>query len=240
MGREPTQVEAFLSVVRGDSVEVARIGEEVGVYREDTDRGNVHIRENGNDTDLGFSDVTVSRMRADGPPVRFYEGDDGVYVENVDNTSTVKVNYLGRVVELETGQRERLDDECTVAPGYGTELRVSLEDVSETGDGADTEDVSGADGDDSYEIPLSAFVSLHCEGFSEESSKHDALIYGQRLLDVVRENPLDTSEYREAVEKLEARVEQLRTLDSTELDPERREYNERAADRINRLYDRNR
>lgn len=248
MGRGPTQVQGLLSAVRGDdSLEVTHIGDEVGVYREDTDRentdrGSVHIRKDGNDTNLGFSDVTVSRMREDGPPVRFYEEDDGVYVENVDNTSTVNVNYLGRqAVELEAGQRERLDDECTVKPGYGTTLRVSLEDVSEAGEEVGTRDVSGeSGGDDSEEIPVPALVSLHCEGFAEERSKHDALIYGQRLLDVVRENPLDTSEYEAAVEKLEARIEQLRTLDSTELDSERRKYNERAADRIDRLYDRHR
>jgi hypothetical protein len=225
MGRDPTRVQGLLSVVRGDdSLEVTDIGDEVGVYRENTNQGNVHIRKDGDDTDLGFSDVTVSRMREDGPPVRFYEEDDRVYVENADNTSAVTVNYLGRQeVELKAGERERINDECTVNPGYGTTLRVSLEDVSETAG-----------------VSVPAYVSHLCESFTERSSKHDALIYGQRLLDVVQENPLDTSEYEEAVEKLEARIEQLRTLDSTELDSERRKYNERAADRIDRLYDRRR
>jgi hypothetical protein len=83
-------------------------------------------------------------------------------------------------------------------------------------------------------------VSLLCELFTNQNSKHDVLIYGQRLLDVVRENPLDTSEYEPAVEKLEARIKQLQTLDGTELDIERQQYNERIADRINRLYGRNR
>lgn len=238
MGRDPTRVQGLLSVVRGDdSLEVTDIGDEVGVYKEDTDQGNVHIRKDGDDTDLGFSDVTVSRMREDGPPVRFYEEDDRVYVENVDNTSTVIVNYLGRQeVEVKAGERERINDECTVKPGYGTTLRVSLEDVSEATGG-----ISRAGAGNSWDgISVPAFVSHLCDNFTERSSKHDALIYGQRLLDVVQENPLDTSEYKEAVENLEARIEQLRTLDSTELDRERREYNERAADRIDRLYDRRR
>lgn len=223
MGRDSTRVQGLISVVRGDdSLEVTDIDDEVGVYKEDTNQGNVHIRKDGDDTDLGFSDVTVSRMREDGPPVRFYEEDDRVYVENADNTSAVIVNYLGRQeVELKAGERERINDECTVKPGYGTTLRVSLENVSEG-------------------IRVPAFVSHLCDIFTNRSSKHDALIYGQRLLDVVQENPLDTPEYEEAVKKLEARIEQLRTLDSTELDSERRKYNERAADRIDRLYDRHR
>lgn len=240
MGRGETETHGYLSVMSGgDTPEERRIGDGIGVYREEARTARIHIRTDGEDTDLGFSDVTVSRLREDGPPVRFYESDGGVYVENVDNTSRVTVEYVGATRRLEAGERERLDRDCEVTPGSETSFRVSVESVAndDRPAAADTETVSTA-GDG--ELPVSAVVSLNCEGFAGERSRHEALLYGQRLLDVVREHPVDTPQYDEAVERLERRVEQLRTLDATELGDERRQYNERVADRIGRLYVRSR
>jgi hypothetical protein len=51
-------------------------------------------------------------FREDGPRVRFCESDGGVYVENIDNTSRIMVNYAGATKQLKMGERERLGREC--------------------------------------------------------------------------------------------------------------------------------
>jgi hypothetical protein len=62
---------------------------------------------------------------------------------------------------------------------------------------ADTETVSTA-GDS--ELPVSAVVTLNCDAFAEGRSRHEALLYGQRVFAVVQDHPVDTPQYDEAVE----------------------------------------
>jgi len=228
---------AYVSAVGDDAdVEVIEVDDELGVFRREDADHRVFVRPaGGDDVDLGVRDVSVSRMREDGAPVRLGVDDDRLWVRNVDNASPVFVDRLTERRTLDRGERTTVADDCVVQPGRHAALRISLE-------AADDDAVTAAGGADADGIPVPALVSALCDGFRTASrdSRSEALAYGQRLLGTVREYPVDDHEYDDAVETLQARIDQLERSDREEIDEGRRRRNRRIAERIDAVYDRHR
>lgn len=221
---------AYVSAVGDDAVELIEVDDELGVFRREADDHVLVAPDDDDPVDLGFDDISVSRMREDGAPVRLGVDDDALWVHNVDNASTVYVEQLTTRRELDRGERTTVTDDCVVEPGRHTALRVSLESVAA---GA-AEDAGG--------IPVPALVSALCDGFRTASrdSRSEALAYGNRLLGTVREYPVDDHDYDDAVETLKARVDQLDIGEGETINDERRRNNRQIAERIDAVYDRHR
>lgn len=208
----------FVSSAREEdgSVPTVEVDGTVGVFRKDDDEGNVHLRSSEGDTDLGHHDISVSRLRPDGAPVRFTKDDGDVYVRNVDNTSTVLVNYLRSEEQLEQGEFAKIHDDCIVEPGYHTALEVTLE------------------SEDSPEDSTYIMIRVTCNGLNHavRNSDHAALTYGNTLLKTMRERPVDDDEYNQYVQKLKSELDALEASEGLRDDDQLKDSRIKAVERL--------
>lgn len=219
-----TERYGYLSVRHGDEeVATAPVVDELGLYRDDGRPGTVHLVEPDDDTDLGVLDGSVSRRSTAGVPVRLFGASDVPCVENVHNETTLEVEYPGEAVAVAPGERERLRADCTIRVGYNTSLVVTRE----TGDTADSEPVSG--------VPPAAVANLLCEQFRHAETPRGASKVGQKLLDLLADEPPESERAAAARTELERRVSELTDLDG-ELGERRQQMNAETAARIEALY----
>lgn len=221
-------MKGFVSPVLEESeADPVQIGDSLGVYRQDDDEGHVYLRTADGDIDLGFHDISVSRLRPDGAPIQFFQEDDEVFVRNVDNTSGVEVNYLRSTDVLEKGDYAKVRGDCVVEPGIHTELLVTLE----------------ADGEAGDSIPPTVVVKSRCKTLeiSARSSDHEAIMHGEYLLDALKKYPLDADQYKTIVSDLESELENLEDTETLREDgslkQNRRQKIERLTNRIVDVYD---
>lgn len=205
-----------------DSVDPIEIDDTVGVgvFRKDETEGNVQFRMGDRTVDLGHHDISVSRLRPDGAPVRFSKEDGELYVRNVDNESPVEIDYLRSEETLEKGTISKIHSNCIVRPGYHTELMVTLD-----------------SGDTTYPIIRATCIGLN---HAVRNSDHAAITTGRTLHKTMREHPIDDEEYDEYVEELDRELDDLEDSnelrDGTQLGEERIKAIERLTSGIKDMY----
>jgi hypothetical protein len=159
----------------------------IGVFRKDETEGNVHFQTDDRSINLGHHDISVSRMRPDGAPVRFSKEGGDIYLRNVDNESPVEIDYLRSKEDLEKGEITKINNNCIVRPGYHTELMVTL---------------------DSDELPggvVFQHIKAICDGFTHavRNSDQAAKEYGSLLVKAMKEYPAEDEEYDELLDDFE-------------------------------------
>ncbi|MDB2245239.1 hypothetical protein PM076_14870 [Halorubrum ezzemoulense] len=217
-------MKGFVSPVLEESeADPVQIGDSLGVYRQDDDEGHVHLRTADGDIDLGFHDISVSRLRPDGAPIQFFQEDDEVFVRNVDNASDVEVNYLRSTDVLEKGDYAKIRGDCIVEPGIHTDLLVTLE---STDDGS---------------IPVLIKSRCRTLEISARSSDHETIMHGESLLNTLEKHPIDVEQYDELVGDLRHELDSLRSSEDLRRDgtlgEEGRQKIERLTNNIIDIYD---
>lgn len=185
------------------SIEPVEIMEtvEVGIYRKDETEGNVKLQTEDEVIDLGHHDISVSRMRPDGAPIRFSKKGEDIYLRNVDNESYVEIEYLRTEEELEKGEITKIREDCRVRPGHNTELMVVLESSM-------SEDTSKGHVD-------IGIIRSTCDLVDQavRNSDHRTIMYANTLLTLVQEHPVSNKRYDEYKNELET---EIKNLDETE------------------------
>lgn len=214
----PTQT--YISVLNAeDSIKLKQITEDLGVYT-DPDTTEVHLRFGSDEVDLGFRDITISRLHEQEPPVQLQKTNTGVEIRNVDNESEVYIEYLHRTTKLSRTESTHVTTDCLVEPGLYTQLRLSIN-KQYSPKNRNTFD---------SEIPVSEVNHL-CEFFAmtAEKAPDETTGYGKRLLNTIQDYPIGTGTYDDIKFELESIINKLDESDSAE------KLAERLSDNINQL-----
>ena len=120
----------YLSVIDSDSGAV-RVDSRTEIFRALDERQTVLIRADGDETDLGVRDATVSRLKNDRPPIVLEPRRSCIEVHNRHNTNGVTVVCDDDRTELDEGQMMMIDDSSRIAVGY-TEFWLRVEQEATT------------------------------------------------------------------------------------------------------------
>jgi len=124
-------MKGYLSVVDSDSGAI-RVDSRMEIFRALDGHQKVLIRADGNETDLGVRDATVSRLKNDRPPIVLEPRQSCIEVHNRRNTNGVTVVCNDDRTELDEGQMIMVDDSSKIGVGYQTEFWLRVEQEATT------------------------------------------------------------------------------------------------------------
>lgn len=246
-------MEGYLTpVVEGDNtVNRVAVEEPVSIYRADDGTHRVLVETGGDQIGLDVRDVTVSRKKR-GAPVEIIPERDAIAIHNRANSNPITIERTHREVSLAEGETDRISQDCILAVGYNTRLRLTVEDerAGRTLSVDELQEVLDLDEGGSVieGVNPAAYAASLAENLRKAgtTSANECLKFAIEAENFVEGQPVADEDYestRETVEKfrsdIESRVNQsaLRDVDITEND-EWQERIERIAHRLERLYSR--
>lgn len=182
----------------------------IGLYRRDDDSDEICARVEGELVELGICDGSVSRMRAEGAPVRLSRDDEAVCVHNIDNASPLTIMSPGshREQKLERGEQTQVNRDCTVDIGYTAKLVLSRELDRHTGQ----EETVGRGN-----MSVTAYVPVHCNNLrmlGEYETRPAIQSCAKNLLDVLDDHPRDVTGYQKHRDELATFIDQFEAVGS--------------------------
>jgi|APHM01.1.fsa_nt_gi hypothetical protein len=208
----------------------------VGIYRRDDDSDNIYARAGGEPVELGIRDGSVSRMRAEGAPIRLSRDGEAVRVHNIDNASPLTIMSPGshREQRLESGEQTQVDRDCTVGIGYTAKLVLSRE-LDRTAEQGETVGKRG--------MSVTAYVPVHCKTLrilGDKKTRSDVQSCAENLLDVLHDHPRDVTGYQKRRDELADFVEQVevvgRTTDSESIPEDKHDELVEITEKIEGVY----
>lgn len=107
-------------------VQLLSLSDQMSVYT-DPEREEICFEIDGNVTELGYDDTTVSRPTNDLPPVKLVKRDSVVELSNQDNCSKIIVEQMGKPSrKVTTGETITLRSDCYIEPGLNTHFILSF------------------------------------------------------------------------------------------------------------------
>jgi|APHM01.1.fsa_nt_gi hypothetical protein len=116
----------YLTVLGEDSGRLT-VDSRVELYRDPEGSHRVYARKEGGKHDLGISDVTVSRLQNETPPVAIESRQSCIEIHNRRNSNGVTVTSDGGEVELAKGETKLIKNTVTIDIGYQTTLHMKVE-----------------------------------------------------------------------------------------------------------------
>lgn len=108
-------------------VQLESFSDQISVYT-DPDRVEICFEIDGNVTELGYDDPTVSRPTDDLPPVQLVKRGPVVELSNQDNCSEIIVEQMGKPSrKVSSGETVTLRSDCYIEPGLNTHFILSFQ-----------------------------------------------------------------------------------------------------------------
>lgn len=120
-------MKGYLSAERGASGRSIPLESRAEVYRDPEEGQEIVVATEGSVSNLGISDVTVSRKKGDQAPVLIQPQSESIEIRNAGNSNAVVVSTEGDTQELEEGFSARVRRDAVIKLGYQTELRLTVE-----------------------------------------------------------------------------------------------------------------
>lgn len=227
--------------VEDDRVHRIFVDGPVEVYRSGSGF-DVVAETNGRKVELGIEDATVSRKKEEAPLV-FVPRRDAVELRNNGNKNDVILETSVRAVKIDTGETEKVTEDCTVSIGFNTEMRLTIE---KTRGGRRTDTLTPEEFEEMLDdgIEKAAYIESLTDNLlkARNESANECLKYLRDLHNAVIEHPVEKKDYDESRERLEDLVQRLETKVSSDslrdsgLGDEWRDRIDRIAHRVRRLY----
>jgi hypothetical protein len=170
-------------------VQLKSLSDQMSVYT-DPDRVEICFEIDGNVTELGYDDPTVSRPTDDLPPVQLVKRGSVVELSNQDNCSKIIVEQMGKPSrKVSTGETITLRSDCYIEPGLNTHFMLSFHEQIQPFP--------------KIRILSDAMVDI-CSHSPSEAKE-----YARQLKETIERNPPEGEDPAEYIELLKIRIQSI-------------------------------